>query len=93
MKIRIIAALAASSVLCACATAPRVEGDFGNSFDSLIKAQVANPAALNSPSSAPVTGVDPDYANNVVTEMRQHVGKRETVEQPIQIMVGGAVGR
>lgn len=92
MTIKCIAALAVVVFLGACAAAPRVEEDFGNSVDSLIKAQVANPASLTSPSGASVTGVDPDYANKVVTEMRKDVPKRETVKEPIQILVGGTGG-
>ena len=42
--------------------AAAVEADFGNSVRSVIEAQTANPATLTSPSTATVTGVDPDYA-------------------------------
>jgi hypothetical protein len=34
-----------------------------------------------------VTGVDPDYANNVVTEMRKDVSKPEDVRKPIEMAV------
>lgn len=92
MTTKCIAVLGAVVLLGGCAAAPRVEEDFGNSYDSLIKAQVANPATLASPSSAPITGVDPDYADNVVTSLRKDVAKREAVKQPIQILVGGDGG-
>jgi hypothetical protein len=62
--------------------------DFGNSVNSLIKAQTANPATLSNPSTEPVTGVDPDYAGNVIEAMRESVQAAE-VKEPIEIVVGG----
>ena len=64
-----------------------LEADYGNSVASLIKAQAANPATLTSPSAAAVTGVDPDYANNVVNEFRKDVSKPENVKEPIEMAV------
>ena len=58
-------------------TRPQTEADFGNSAASLIKAQTANPAASANPSTEPVTGVDPDYAGNVIEAMREDVSKPE----------------
>jgi len=93
MTIKIIATLAAVVVLAACAgTQSAVEVDFGLSVDSLINAQVANPATLSNPSTAPVTGVDPDYADNVVKEMRQSVAKPAEVKEPIQMILLGGQG-
>ena len=95
MNFRHIAAAVATAVLAACSTDTYLTGptpteeDFGNSVDSLIKAQVANPATLTNPSTAPVTGVDSDYANNVVETLREGVSKSESVREPIQIRVGG----
>lgn len=66
-----------------------LESDFGSSARSLIQAQTANPATLAAPSAAPVVGVDPDYANNVVEAMREDVPKGEKVKQPIVMQVGG----
>jgi type IV pilus biogenesis protein CpaD/CtpE len=68
------------------------EEDFGNSKASLIKAQVANPAVLTNPATEPVTGVDPDYADNVIEAMRENVSTAEEVQQPISIRVGGQQG-
>jgi type IV pilus biogenesis protein CpaD/CtpE len=68
------------------------EADFGNSKASLIKAQAANPAVLTNPATDPVTGVDPDYAGNVIEAMRENVAKPEEVQQPISIRVGGQQG-
>jgi pilus assembly protein CpaC len=45
-----------------------------------------------SPSDAAVTGVDPDYANNVVVEMRKDVPKPEDVRKPINIQAFGTSG-
>ena len=98
MTIKLLAALAAIGALAACTspstlTAPSAtEADFGNSVDSLIKAQTADPSTLSSPSTAPVTGVDPDYAGNVVKAMREGVSKPAEVKQPIEIRVGGPGG-
>ena len=45
---------------------------------------------LTSPSEPTVTGVDPDYANNVVTEFRKDVSKPEDVKEPIEMAVIGS---
>ena len=77
MTSKIIIALAAIGALAACSSTPTstapggTAADFGNSVASLIKAQTADPATLSNPSGAPVTGVEPDYANNVVDAMRK----------------------
>ena len=95
MTSKIIFALAAIGALAACSSTPSLTApggtaaDFGNSVDSLIKAQTADPATLSNPSGAPVTGVDPDYATNVVDAMRKGVAKPNEVKQPIEIRVGG----
>lgn len=98
MTMKIIAALATIVALAACAntttmTAPSAtEADFGNSVGSLIKAQTADPATLANPSTEPVTGVEPDYATNVVKAMRESVAKPAEVKEPIVIRVGGQGG-
>ena len=96
MTIRIIACVAAAAALAACSgswTRPTAtESDFGNSKAALIKAQTANPAASANPSTEPVTGVDPDYAGNVIEAMREGVSKPEEVREPISIRVGGQQG-
>ena len=93
MTIRITLIVLAAAVLAACNTTPTAtEEDFGNSVASLIKAQTANPAASSSPSTEPVTGVDPDYATNTIEAMRESVAKPAEVKQPIEIRVGGQGG-
>lgn len=98
MTIKIALPLALVIGLSACTsttdmTAPSgTEADFGNSVNSLIKAQTANPATLTNPSTEPVTGVDPDYAGNVIEAMRESVAKPAEVKQPIEIRVGGPGG-
>src|SRR5512136_2060780 len=92
--IRTLGVLAAIGAVAACGTTP-TEADFGNSTASLIQASAFNPATLATPSAAPVTGVDPDYANNVVIEMRKDVSKREEVNKPIEMLMfqsGGTGG-
>ncbi len=86
MTIRTIVALAAVTALAGCATGA-LEADYGKSVASMINAQTANAATLASPSATPVTGVDPDYANKVVTEMRKDVSKPEDVRKPIEMAV------
>jgi hypothetical protein len=68
------------------------EADFGNSKASLIRAQAADPARSSNPSTEPVTGVDPDYANSVIGAMRETVSKPEQVREPIEIRVGEQSG-
>jgi type IV pilus biogenesis protein CpaD/CtpE len=91
MTIKIIAALAAVGFLAACAETPTAtEADFGMSARSLIAAQTANPLTLSNPSVAPVTGVDPDYANDVVGEMRKGFSKSTEIKKPIEMyLLGG----
>ena len=84
MITKTIVVLASLGALAGCASTA-LQDDFGNSAASLIAAQTANPATLTSPSDVPVTGVDPDYANNVVTEFRKDVSKPEKVREPIQM--------
>ena len=96
MSIRIIVLITASALLAACggslARPTPTEADFGNSAASLIKAQTANPAAAANPSTEPVTGVDPDYAGNVIEAMREGVSKPAETREPIAIRVGGQQG-
>jgi type IV pilus biogenesis protein CpaD/CtpE len=65
------------------------EADFGNSHASLVRAQTQNPGTLTNPSAQAPTGVDPDYANNVLKTMRETVSKPSDVKKPIEIKVDG----
>ncbi len=89
--LRMIGAMAAVGVLAACGTTP-TEDDYGKSLASMISASAYNPATLTSPSDAAVTGVDPDYANNVVIEMRKDVPKPEDVRKPINVQAFSTTG-
>ena len=91
MTTKTIVVLAAFGALTGCATTA-LEADYGNSVASLIKAQTANPATLTSPSTVPVTGVDPDYASNVLTEFRKDVSNPEKVKEPIEMAVISSSG-
>jgi type IV pilus biogenesis protein CpaD/CtpE len=91
MTTKNIVAMAALGLLAGCATTTLHE-DYGKSLDSLISAQTANPATLTAPSDAMVTGVDPDYANNVVIEMRKAVAKPAEVKEPIEMVLMGSQG-
>ena len=44
-------------------------------------------ATLSNPSAEAPTGVDPDYANNVLKTMRETVSKPNEVKKPIEIKV------
>jgi hypothetical protein len=96
MSKKIIAIAAALSALAACdgsLTRPSAtEADFGNSVASMREAQTANPAKAANPGTAPVTGVDPDYAGNVIEVLRESVSKPAEIQQPITIQVGGQQG-
>lgn len=93
MNKQIIFLSLAMSALAACTNAKTAtEADFGNSLASLRNAQAADPSKISNPSTEPVTGVDPDYAGNVIEAMRESVAKPEAVKQPIEIRVGGQNG-
>lgn len=93
MNTRIALLIGVAAALAACGgsfTKPSAtEADFGNSVASMQKAQTANPAASANPSTEPVTGVDPDYANAVLETMREAVSKPQEVNQPLVIQIGG----
>jgi uncharacterized lipoprotein YmbA len=78
----------ATLMLAGCSTSA-VEHDFGNSMRSLQNAQAANPKAVAEPSAAAVTGVEPDYADNVLKELRENVSKPEDVKKDVVINVSG----
>jgi len=83
-------ALAALSACSGSLTKPTAtEADFGNSAASLVKAQTQNPDTLTNPGTEAPTGVDPDYANNVLKTMRETVSKPGEVRKPIEIKVDG----
>ena len=89
MNKRIILLSAALAALAGCATSETAtEADFGNSTAALKRAQAADPSKIDNPSTEPVTGVDPDYAGNVIEAMRENVSKPEQVKKPIEIRVG-----
>ena len=52
------------------------------------QAQTANPETISNPSTEAPTGVDPDYANEVIKVMRETVSKPEEVREPLVIQVG-----
>jgi type IV pilus biogenesis protein CpaD/CtpE len=93
MNVTTILAVSAVLAVAACTNSKTAtEADFGNSKASLINAQTANPEVLSNPSTETVTGVDPDYASNVIKAMRENVSTPEEVQQPISIRVGGNQG-
>ena len=96
MILRMTTLLAAFAALAGCTgsmTQPSAtEADYGKSAASLITAQTANPAASANPSTEPVTGVDPDYANNVIDALREGVSEPTKVQERIAIQVGSQGG-
>jgi uncharacterized lipoprotein len=93
MTIKIIVALAVIGALAGCETTTAVQEDYGNSLASLVKAQTANPETLTNPSTAAVTGVDPDYARAALGEMRKSVSKPQDIREPIEmVFLSGETG-
>ena len=93
MNLKYIVVLAVLVITVGCSNAKSAtEADFGNSRASLVDAQSANPAAHANPSSAAVTGIDPDYANAVIQALREDVSKPEEVQDPLAIRVIGQGG-
>lgn len=92
MTTRIILTLAAAAALAGCASTA-LQDHWGQAAASLIPAQTANPATLTNPSTAPVTGVDGEYAYKVIEQMRKDVARPEEVKQPIQMTLWGQGGQ
>jgi type IV pilus biogenesis protein CpaD/CtpE len=88
-RIAIVILVAAATTLVGCASQTRTETDFGRAVREMINAQVADPTTLTNPSSAMVTGADPDMVNNAVKAMREHVAKPDEVKRDIVVNVGG----
>jgi endonuclease V-like protein UPF0215 family len=84
MKIRYMIGSMAALALCGCAASP-VEHDYGNSVRSLREAQTANPRTLAAPSSAPVTGIDQQYAAEAVKALRESASKPEETRKDVLI--------
>jgi len=91
MTNKLIVAMAAVGALAGCSSTA-VQDGYGNSLDSLIKAQTANPATLASPTDAILTGVDGEYARKALDEMRKSVAKPSEVKQPIEVVLMGTTG-
>jgi ABC-type amino acid transport substrate-binding protein len=87
---RFLIILAATAVIAGCGTSKtQVEADYGKSVRAMINAQVADPNTLTNPSTAPVTGADPDMVNAAVNALRGEVSKPEDVKRDIVLKVGG----
>ena len=87
-KIVLLTAFAAVAFT-GCASKTRTEADYGNSVRVMIQSQVADPRTLTNPSTAPVTGADPDMVNAAVNALRGEVSKPEDVKRDIVLKVGG----
>lgn len=86
---KLIPVIVLAAVCAACVGPTRVEADYRKSVNEMIQAQVANPATLANPSTAVVTGADPDMVNTAIDAMRGHVAKPEDVQRDIVLKVGG----
>jgi PBP1b-binding outer membrane lipoprotein LpoB len=88
---RIAFCIAAATALAGCAsqTQTRTEAEYGRAVREMINAQVADPATLTNPSTAAVTGADPDMVNAAVNAMRAHVAEPDDVKRDIVVNVGG----
>jgi type IV pilus biogenesis protein CpaD/CtpE len=87
MLITTTAALA--TAVAGCAHQTPAEADYGRAVREMINAQVADPATLANPSTAAVTGADPDMVNAAVKTMREHVAQPGDVKRDIVVKVGG----
>jgi len=87
-RIIIVAALAALSAGCE-TEKTRMESEYGRAVREMINAQVADPRTITSPSSAPVTGADPDMVNAAVNALRGEVSQPADVKRDIVVNVGG----
>ena len=87
-RIIIVSALAIAAAGCS-TDQTRTEADYGRSVREMINAQVADPATLTNPSSAAVTGADPDMVNAAINAMRGHVAQPGDVKRDIVLQVGG----
>jgi hypothetical protein len=72
-----------------CATKTQTEANYGKAVSEMISSQVADPTTLTNPSTAPVTGADPDMVNLAVNAMRAEVGKPGEVKRDIVVRLGG----
>lgn len=84
---RLIAVIVLTALCTACAS--QLQADYRKSVNEMIQGQTANPATLTNPSSAVVTGADPDMVNVAIETMRGHVAKPEDVQRDIVLKVGG----
>jgi outer membrane murein-binding lipoprotein Lpp len=85
----IAAATALVTALAGCASQTRTETDYGRAVREMINAQVADPATLTNPSTAIVTGADPDMVNAAIKAMRAEVAEPRNVQRDIIVKVGG----
>lgn len=67
----------------------RTEREYGKAVHDMINAQVADPTTLTNPSTAPVTGADPDMVNMAVNTLRGEVSKPEDVKRDVVLKIGG----
>lgn len=75
--------------LTGCTSQTPTEANYGKAVREMISAQVADPTTLANPSTAPVTGADPDMVNAAVKTLRGEVSKPEDVKRDIVLKLGG----
>jgi type IV pilus biogenesis protein CpaD/CtpE len=85
----VAATVAITFVGVGCSNPTRTEADYGRSVREMINAQVADPTTLTNPSTAIVTGADPDMVNTAINTMRGHVAEPADVKRDIVLKVGG----
>lgn len=75
-------------------TGPLPQREFGASVESLIAAQTANPGAgqEHGADGSVVTGVDPGYGLQVIQALREDVGQRPRINEPMQILFKQSAG-
>lgn len=85
---RTLLLVAVAASIAGCNTQTRTERDYGKAVHDMISAQVADPTTLTNPSTAPVTGADPDMVNTAVNTLRGEVSKPEDVKRDIVLKLG-----
>jgi len=83
---KIIAALAGSALLTACAVYPVTEADYGDSVRHMVTSQTANPGSVD---TSPVETGDGERINGVLEAYRTDVTRTEGAPPPVAIQFGG----
>ena len=85
----IVAIIAIAAPLAGCEATSAVEANYGASVRQVFPAQVHNPAAQATPSTAIPPSPDGEMINAAISAARKDVASRGEVKEPIVISLGG----